>query len=109
MNICAGDYVEWDAPQFEGGSFYHGRSTGKPRFVGTQSFAGVVERDSYGEKTGQHTFSIRLADGSLKRVKGRNLYPNITRHAQGVNHASEAEGKAARKMSRHTDNRDTRL
>ena len=74
MNLCIGDRVVWDAPQFKGGSFFRGRSTGKPRFVGNKRLSGVIERDSYGAKTGQHTFTVRLEDGSLKRVMGRNLY-----------------------------------
>jgi len=78
--IRTGDYVVWDAPQFQGGSFFRGRSTGKPKFVGTKRFAGKVEKHSYGDKTGQHTFSIRLDDGSIKLVKGRNLYPHLVEH-----------------------------
>lgn len=42
---------------------------------------GIVERHSYGSDRGQHTFSIRLVDGSLKLIKGRNLYPRLTAHA----------------------------
>ena len=81
--MCAirkGDRVEFVLPIFSGGSFFRGRCTGKPTKVGEQKYSGVVERHSYGEKTGQHTFSIRLDDGKLKLVKGRNLYPNLTKH-----------------------------
>jgi len=98
MNICTGDYVEWDAPQFSGGSFFRGRSTGRPRFVGSKPLAGTIERDSYGEKTGQHTFSVRLADDSLKLVKGRNLYTHITAHRKGPNHDEAAQTKDSRKQ-----------
>lgn len=95
MNLVTGDFVTWDAPQFEGGSFFRGRSTGKPRCVGTKRFAGVIERDSYG-RTGQHTFSIRLDDGSLKLVKGRNLYPHVIEHRPGIEHDASAQDKHER-------------
>lgn len=78
--IRTGDRVEFVLPIFSGGSFFRGRCIGKPTKVGEQKYSGVVERHSYGEKTGQHTFSIRLDDGTLKLVKGRNLYPNLTKH-----------------------------
>lgn len=43
--------------------------------------SGVVLRHSYGAERGQHTFSIQISTkGSLKLVKGRNLYPKLTRH-----------------------------
>jgi len=96
MNIVVGDKVIWDAPQFKGGSFLRGRSTGKPRFVGTKRFEGLVERESYGTTTGQHTFSVRLVDGKLKRVKGRNLYPNLVRHEPGADHAEQVAAKTTR-------------
>ena len=77
--IRVGDKITWDAPQFKGGSRFRGRVTGA-KLVGHKRFSGIVERHSYGEKTGQHTFSVRLADGTLKLVKGRNLYPNLIEH-----------------------------
>jgi hypothetical protein len=46
--------------------------------------SGNVERHSYGSERGQHTFSIRLTDSSLKLVKGRNLYPRLTAHIPGA-------------------------
>ena len=42
--------------------------------------AGVVVRHSYGEATGQHTFTIGLRGGGTKLVKGRNLYDRILSH-----------------------------
>lgn len=78
--IRTGDYVEFTLPIFSGGSFFNGRSTGKPKCVGEKSYSGTVVKHSYGEKTHQHTFTILLVDGTKKLVKGRNLYPNITNH-----------------------------
>ena len=78
--IRKGDRVRFKLPIFQGGSFFRGRSTGKPKCVGEQEFSGVVVKHSYGEKTGQHTFTIQLDDGTKKLVKGRNLYPNLVEH-----------------------------
>jgi len=88
--IRTGDFVVWDAPQFAGGSFYRGRCRGA-RFVGTERLSGRVERHSYGASTAQHTFSIRLADGTLKLVKGRNLYPNLIHHEPAADSPDRAE------------------
>ena len=82
--IRTGDKVRWNHPQFEGGSFYQGRSRGA-RFIGYKEYSGIVIRHSYGEDKGQHTFTIQLDDGSLKRVKGRNLYPNLISHEPDPN------------------------
>lgn len=83
--IRTGDHVAWDAPQFEGGSWFRGRPTGKRRFTGTKRFAGKVVRHSYGSERGQHTFTVLLSEpeesaGKKTLVKGRNLYPNLVAH-----------------------------
>ncbi len=95
MNILPGDRLTWDASQFRGGSFFRGRSKGA-KFTGTVRLSGMVERDSYGERTGQHTFTIRLDDGTLKHVKGRNLYPHIVEHIPGPDHAEQEAAKQSR-------------
>jgi hypothetical protein len=47
-------------------------------------FSGVVVNNSYGDITGQHTFTVLLDDGSTKkRIMGRNLYDRLTAHVQG--------------------------
>jgi len=88
--IRTGDRVVWDAAQFTGGSFYRGRCRGA-KFTGMTRLAGVVARHSYGADCGQHTFSIRLEDGTLKRVKGRNLYPNLVEHVPDANSPDRAD------------------
>jgi len=98
MNLVKGDTVTWRSPVFSGGSFFRGRCTGA-KFLREDILTGVIIKDSYGKKTGQHTFTIQLADGSLKRVKGRNLYGNITEHKPGAAHEVESEAKAARVAS----------
>lgn len=44
---------------------------------------GTVIRHSYGEKTGQHTFTLDVGD-CLIRIKGRNLYPAVIKHERGA-------------------------
>lgn len=44
---------------------------------------GNVIKESYGEKTGQHTFTIEECNGNKVIVKGRNLYPNMLEHIPG--------------------------
>jgi len=44
---------------------------------------GKVIRHSYGEKTGQHTFTLDIGD-CLIRIKGRNLYPAVIKHERGA-------------------------
>lgn len=45
---------------------------------------GTITNDSYGAKTGQHTFTITDDDGSKHLVKGRNLYNRLLVHQQGA-------------------------
>lgn len=42
--------------------------------------SGTVLRHSYGAEKGQHTFTLSLTDGSARLIKGRNLYPRLTKH-----------------------------
>ena len=44
---------------------------------------GNVIKESYGDLTGQHTFTIQEEGGDKIIVKGRNLYPNMLEHIQG--------------------------
>lgn len=63
----------------------------KPKFSHESRIKGKVLRHSYGEKRGQHTFTIEVIscdtddynEGDKFRIKGRNLYPNIISHVQG--------------------------
>lgn len=84
--IRRGDRVRFKLPIFQGGSFFRGRSTGKPKVVGEQEYVGVVVKHSYGSEKGQHTFTILLDNGKKKLIKGRNLYPNLIEHV--VDHNS---------------------
>jgi len=58
---------------------------GVKRPIGERHYVAKIERESYGDKTGQHTFSLRVTEvisgegvevGKLIRRMGRNVYPN---------------------------------
>jgi hypothetical protein len=89
--IRTGDLVTWNAPQFTGGSFNGGRSQGA-KYTGDKQLSGTVLRHSYGELTGQHTFTVLLTDGSKKQVKGRNLYPNLIKHIPDLESPDRQQG-----------------
>jgi len=96
VNIVRGDYVRFRRTLFAGGSRRPGGRFrgGHPR--GEEIIEGVVERESYGEQTGQHTFSVRTPDGKIRRVMGRNLYPNLLDYRSAADHDDQAKAKAAR-------------
>jgi hypothetical protein len=62
---------------------------------------GIITKESYGEKTGQHTFTIEVEssdDNSIpkgKKIlrKGRNVYPNCRVLEYPVNHSDLANDK----------------
>lgn len=66
-DACAGDYVAFERAMFVG-------SFRNAKFTGFERIEGEIIRDSYGRDKQQHTFTLRLADGSVTRVKGRVMY-----------------------------------
>jgi hypothetical protein len=71
-DACQGDYVYFERAIFSG-------SFRSPKFEGMEAVEGLVVADSYGQKTGQHTFTIETPNGEKIRIKGRNLYNNGTK------------------------------
>lgn len=69
---CTGDACVGDAVRFERDIF--AGSWRNAKFVRREVVEGVIVADSYGALKQQHTFTIRLTDGSKLRIKGRNLY-----------------------------------
>lgn len=69
---CTGDVVVGEEIRFQRTTF--NGSFRRPKLAGYELITGTVMRDSYGEESQQHTFTLRLADGSELRIKGRNLY-----------------------------------
>jgi hypothetical protein len=68
-DCCRGDEVEFERAVFTG-------SFRKPRFSHNETVRGTIVKESYGIKTGQHTFTILKTDGEKLLIKGRNLYRN---------------------------------
>ena len=71
-DACVGDHVCFQQATFTG-------SFRRAKFAGNVEREGEIIRDSYGSAKGQHTFTIRLLDGTEMRIKGRNLYREETR------------------------------
>jgi hypothetical protein len=69
---CTGDAVVGDQVRFQRAEF--GGSYRKPKFLGFSLVSATIVADSYGADKQQHTFTLRLSDGSTTRIKGRNLY-----------------------------------
>lgn len=68
-DACVGDEVAFERATFTG-------SFRNAKFAGFELVTGTIVRDSYGRDKQQHTFTLRLADGSTALIKGRNLYAN---------------------------------
>lgn len=62
-----GDEIQFQRALFTG-------SFKNARFAGRETIQGKIVNDSYGPKTGQHTFTILLPSGKKTRIKAANLY-----------------------------------
>jgi hypothetical protein len=99
MNLVTGDYVEFQLPQYTGGTFSswgRSRTSRGATYVGDQAYEGTIEREWY-DIYHRHWFSVRLTNRKIKRVQGRNLYPRVTLHHPGLDHALSATAKAEAK------------
>jgi len=67
QEAVVGDYVAWVMEVFEG-------SFRNATFAGYRVEHGRILKDSYGEKSAQHTFTIKLDSGETVRRKGRTLF-----------------------------------
>lgn len=70
-DACVGDRVAFERATFTG-------SWRNAKFAGFELVRGEIIRDSYGADKQQHTFTLRLVEGSEIRIKGRKLYANRT-------------------------------
>ena len=70
MNLVKGCKIKVSEPVFIG-SYPNAKYSHHKEYIGT------IIKESYGKKTGQHTFTILLDDGSKILRKGRNIYPNL--------------------------------
>lgn len=76
----------------------------KAKYSHDRTFIGIIVKDSYGAKTGQHTFTIEIescddnsySPGEKIMRKGRNVYPRCTVLEYPDNHSELAEEKHER-------------
>ena len=100
MNLTIGTVIEFNEGVF-GGSYR------RPTHLGTRTITGTIVKESYGQKRGQHTFTIEVtkctgyaADEVLRRGKicrkGRNVYRDCRVISTPENQAELAKEKAQR-------------
>jgi hypothetical protein len=106
---CTGNVVRGDEVRFERATFIG--SFRNASFAGFEQITAAVVSESYGKKTQQHTFTLRLENGEKIRIKGRNLYANgvyrkpwadeaSRREVESEKHARGAAARAVREMRR---------
>lgn len=79
----------------------------RAKYSHERTIKGRITKDSYGQKTGQHTFSIHVIEcddksyscGENIKRKGRNVYPNCKVIAYPENHKELADDKHERSRS----------
>lgn len=95
-DACRGDEVVFARAVFSG-------RYPNSRFAGVEIIEGLIYKDSYGERKGQHTFTIAVNcdGGKMIRIKGRNLYSigcfARSRDRAGDLHEKHQRGDSARK------------
>ena len=105
-DACIGDHVAFERATFTG-------SFRNAKFAGFERVEGEIIRDSYGRDKQQHTFTLRHADGTESRVKGRVMYREGTyrkpwpdesarRAALDEKHARGDKARAARDERKST-------
>ena len=99
-DLTTGCRIRFTEEVFEG-------SYSNPRYLGDRTITGTITKDSYGTKTGQHTFTIQVetatgkeADvvqckGTIQR-KGRNVYRHCEVLATPDNYHALREDKHER-------------
>lgn len=100
MNLLTGTVFIAELPIFYG-------CFKKPKFSHKVKVNAEIIKESYGEKTGQHTFTFLVKEssditkfevGKKYKKKGRNLYPNLIEIiSQPENEAFLSEEKKIRK------------
>jgi hypothetical protein len=114
---CTGDCVVGDEVAFERATF--SGSFKSPKFDGFELVKGKIIKDSYGTDKQQHTFTLQKDDGSIFRIKGRNLYGNGTyrkrwgnederKVAQDEKHERGNTARAIRDQRRELENKDSK-
>lgn len=70
-DACVGDEIVFGESVFTG-------NWRRAKYAGCRVVRAKIIRDSYGDKCGQHTFTLELPDGTTRVKKARNVYANWT-------------------------------
>ena len=101
-SIVSGDRIEFTETVFSP-CWRNGRRSGVP--IGERTIVCDVVRESYGEKTAQHTFTLCVAHstgkdapkrGSTIRRKGRTIYRDFRIISRAPDYIDRARSKHAR-------------
>ena len=100
MNLTIGTIIKFTEAVFTG--IYP-----KAKYSHDRTITGTIIKDSYGSKTGQHTFTIEVTEcddesySYLEKIKrkGRNVYKKCQVISYPQNHQELAEDKHKRKKS----------
>ena len=107
LNIVVGLVFEAEFPVFRG-------SFRNATYDGVAKVKGKITSDSYGKKTGKHTFTFLVTEsdrpdeftvGQTYRKVGKNMYPSILSYEYPVNYEAVAEEKARRAKKQAARNR----
>lgn len=97
MNLIKGQIIQWSEPVFKGYP--------NSKYLGERLNTGLILKDSYGSKRGQHSFSIQITESkgvdplpvnSIRNRLGRNLYPTAKILSQPSNLEELIQDKKAR-------------
>lgn len=96
-DACVGDEIVFGESVFTG-------NWRRAKYAGCRVVRAKIIRDSYGDKCGQHTFTLELPDGTTRVKKARNVYANWTM-ARG----RDASERRAALEDKHERGREARL
>lgn len=96
-DACVGDEIVFGESVFTG-------NWRRAKYAGCRIVRAKIIRDSYGDKCGQHTFTLELPDGTTRVKKARNVYANWTMARE-----RDASERRAALEDKHERGREARL
>ena len=96
-DACVGDEIVFGESVFTG-------NWRRAKYAGCRIVRAKIIRDSYGDKCGQHTFTLELPDGTTRVKKARNVYANWTMARE-----RDASERRAALEDKHKRGREARL
>lgn len=96
-DACVGDEIVFGESVFTG-------NWRRAKYAGCRIVRAKIIRDSYGDKCGQHTFTLELPDGTTRVKKARNVYANWT-----MSRERDASERRAALEDKHKRGREARL